>query len=255
MKIILFSLLLLFPVFIFSQKAVSGIVSDENQIPLSGVLVVNINLDQKTQTNENGNFEINANSGDELRFVRQNYERSSVIIRSDSYFFGLKITMVYAPTDIEEVIVKPKLSGNLSKDSKSLNKEDKLAQLNKDIGLPKAPLKMREKPADVKKDVIAPLLSLSLKPQAIYDLISGKARRQKRLYQYDDFQDKLNWLKSNIKADFFLRNDIKTADISDFLNFSLLQSNDLQNCFKTKNTDKAEFTLLGLIPAYLKRRE
>jgi hypothetical protein len=254
LKIFLLFIILIFPTGSFlSQTTVSGKVSNENGIPLPGVLVVNISTDQKTGTDENGHFEIKANSGDELRFVRKNYERASVVVSSGSYFFGLNITMIYSPTDIEEVIVNPKLSGDLSKDSKSLTKVDKLAQLNKDLGLPRAPEKMREKPADVKQDVIAPLLSLSIKPQAIYDLLSGKARRQKNLYKFDDFQEKIAWLKSSINPDFFKENNIKETQISDFLNFALLKSNDLSNSFKTKNSDKAEFILLGFVPEYLKR--
>ena len=117
----LFFLILCFPLILFSQTTISGNVFNENDIPLSGVLVVNINTNQKTGTNENGHFEIKANSGDELRFVRQNYERASSIISFTSYFFDLKINMVFAPTDIEEVILNPKLSGDLSKDIKKIS--------------------------------------------------------------------------------------------------------------------------------------
>ena len=110
---------------IYSQNAVSGNVYNENQVPLSGVLVVNIDNDLKSITDENGHFVINANAGNELRFVRQNYERASAIVSSNSYFFRINITMIFAPTDIEEVKLNPKLSGDLAIDSKSLSKNIK----------------------------------------------------------------------------------------------------------------------------------
>ena len=255
LKIYLFFLILIFPAtFFLSQTTVSGNVYNENQVSLSGVLVVNIDNDLKSITDENGHFVISANSGNELRFVRQNYERPSAIVSSTSYFFGLNITMIFAPTDIEEVKLNPKLSGDLAIDSKSLSKEDKIAQLNADIGLPKSPEKPREKPADFKRSVLLPALFGQVNFQSIYDLASGKARRQKRLYKYEDFQEKIEWLKSNLRSDFFKENNINESQTSDFLSFVLLESNALNNSFKAKNIDKAEFILLGFVKQYLERK-
>ena len=88
----LFFLILFFPTsFLLSQNSISGTVFNENQIPLAGVLVANIDNDLKSFTDENGHFVITANSGNELRFVRQNYDRASVIVTSSSYLFGLNI--------------------------------------------------------------------------------------------------------------------------------------------------------------------
>ncbi|MBC7556242.1 MAG: carboxypeptidase regulatory-like domain-containing protein [Chryseobacterium sp.] len=255
MKLYLFFLILIFPAtFFLSQTTVSGNVYNENQVPLSGVLVVNIDNDLKSITDENGHFVINANAGNELRFVRQNYERASAIVNSNSYFFGINTKMIFAPTDIEEVIVSRKLSGNLANDSKLLTKVDKIAQLNSDIGLPKSPEKPREKPADLKKSVLLPILFGQVNFQSIYDLASGKARRQKRLYRYEDFQEKIEWLKSNLRSDFFRENSINKSQTSDFLSFGLLESNALNNSFKAKNIDKAEFILLGFVKQYLERK-
>ena len=70
--------------------------------------------------------------------------------------------------EIEEVKVSSlKLTGDLNKDSKSLTKIDKTAQVEKAVGIPGPPEKPREKPAEFKKDVLYSLLSLSVKPQAI----------------------------------------------------------------------------------------
>lgn len=252
-------LFFLIPLFSFlnfhSQTFVSGQILNDSNIPLSGVLVVNTNTNEKSGSDQNGKFTIRAKENDELRFVRLNYERASTIIKPENFYIPIKILMEYVPELIEAVDVGFAPSGDLGKDSKRLNKVDKIAQLEHDIGLPKNPEKPREKPADLKKSVLLPILFGNLNIQATYDVISGKARRQKRLYKYQDFQEKIEWIKANLKEDFFQENQIPENQISDFLGFAINTNSAVMQGFKQKNIDKVSFALIGMAPDYLKRKE
>ena len=59
-----------FSSFLFSQQ-VSGIVVDEDQNPLPGVLVLNWRTEQKSVSNLKGEFIIEPKANDELRFVKK----------------------------------------------------------------------------------------------------------------------------------------------------------------------------------------
>ena len=255
MKRSLFFLIFLFSLkFFYSQTYVSGQVFNDSKIALSGVLVVNINTNEKTVSDADGRFSIRAKENDELRFVRVNYERASKIIKPENFYIPLQVFMEYVPELIETVDLSFVPSGDLSKDSKKLNKVDKIAKLEENIGLPKNPEKPREKPADLKKSVLLPILFGKLNVQGIYDLASGKARRQKRLYKYQDFQEKIEWIKANLKEDFFKENQIPEKQISDFLGFAINTNSDVANGFKQKNIDKVSFALIQMAPEYLTKK-
>lgn len=111
---------------IFSFAQVTGRVLVENSVPASSVLVINIKTDAKTYTNSGGKFSLAANPGDEIRFVKNGYERKSVIVTSES--IGIVINLNASIRQIEEVKVN-KITGDLSKDSKSTTQE-KNTQMN-----------------------------------------------------------------------------------------------------------------------------
>jgi hypothetical protein len=117
-----------------AQNSVSGTVFNENQIALYGVLVVNINTDKQTFTDEKGHFLINAISGNELRFIRKNYERISLKVNQKNDNSTLKIELKYLPKEIEAVVLNYKPTGNLTEDSKHFGASKKDIQLSKDLG-------------------------------------------------------------------------------------------------------------------------
>ena len=129
--------LILFLIYSFkieAQTAISGNVSNENEVALSGVLVVNINNDNQTLTDQNGYFLINAKSGNELRFIRQNYERVVLKLRSENFYSTVKLEMKYLPKDIEVVVLNYKPTGILKEDIKHFGAPKKNVELNKDLG-------------------------------------------------------------------------------------------------------------------------
>ena len=235
-----------------SSQTISGVVVTEGSARLPGTLIVNITSDQKVLSNDVGEFSINAKTGDEIRFVKENYERGNVIIKND-YFLTVRLLRI--PIEIEEVNVsKIRITGNINTDASRLKIRDQEEELRQSIGLPKAPEKSREKPADAMNDILAPLIGIPpiVNVQAIYDVVSGKSKRQKRLYKYEDTQGDIRWIRSKIEDNYFTEAEIPKDKINDFLLFSL-QDASVSRYAKARNTTGLMSALEKQIPAFVRR--
>ena len=254
MKLYFFLFFLITSTSIFSQK-VSGIVTDEEGNPLPATLVFNLQTEQKSYTDLQGSFSIDANPNQELRFIRVGFERFSKIISSQDFNYTFRISLYRIPGEIEEVQVPVRLTGDLNIDSRNLTRFDKVAQLRAEIGVPAPPEKPREKVADAKDDILKPLLRIPpmVNVQAVYDVISGRAKKKKRLYRYEDLQGNIGWIREKVGDEYFLKMGIKPQKISEFLQFSIGVKPDLNKYVKAKNVSKVLLLLEETFPLYLKR--
>ena len=221
--------------FFVCSQTISGVVVSEEDHPISKVLIVNMSSNQKVYTDNFGNFSIAGKMGDELRFAKEKYKGERIKINNDL----LKVILQQLPQEIEEVkIINKRLA------------ESQEEKLRKDIGLPKGPEKPREKPADLADDFlrIPPKVNI----QNIYDAISGKSRRLKRLYKYEDLQEGLAWIQNNIDLEYFAEAGISPEKFNDFLMFSLKDEKVLMY-MKAKNIGGLTVSLDNHIGAYLKR--
>lgn len=221
--------------FFVCSQTISGVVVSEEDHPISKVLIVNMSSNQKVYTDNFGNFSIAGKMGDELRFAKEKYKGERIKINNDL----LKVILQQLPQEIEEVkIVNKRLA------------ETQEEKLRTDIGLPKGPEKLREKPADLADDFlrIPPKVNI----QNIYDAISGKSRRLKRLYKYEDLQEGLAWIQNNIDLEYFVEAGISPEKFNDFLMFSL-QDEKVLMYMKAKNIGGLTVSLDNHIGAYLKR--
>ena len=190
---------------------------------------------QKVYSDNVGNFSIEGKIGDELRFAKERYKGEKIIISNNLF----KVVLQQLPQEIEEVkIINKRLA------------ESQEEKLRTDIGLPKGPEKLREKPADLADDFlrIPPKVNI----QNIYDAISGKSRRLKRLYKYEDLQEGLVWIKTNIDLEYFAEAGISPDKLNDFLMFAL-QDEQVLRYMKAKNLGGITVSLDNHIGAYLER--
>lgn len=207
---------------------------------INKVLIVNMTTNQKTYSDSYGKFSINANIGDEIRFAKESYRLGKIVI--SGYNFQV-VELEKIPQEIEEV--------NLINKNLAESQEEKL---RKDIGLPKGPDKPREKPADAIDDIVRPLVRIPpmINIQAIYDVVSGRSKRLKRLYRYEDLQEGLAWIQNNIDVEYFSEAGIAPEKFSDFLMFSLKDEKVLMY-MKAKNIGGITVALDNNINAYLER--
>lgn len=246
-----FSVVLLFSVscMVLSQT-VRGKVTDEDGIELPAVTVINITSDKKTYTDADGVFSVDASAKDEIRFTRPGFERASVQA-GENLNGELNIKLIRTAREIEEVKV-PHITGDLTKDSRSAAKADKGRAVQDAVGLPQPRGKMREKPAEVKQ-VLIPIILGQLNVQGMYDLISGKARRQKRQYRYDDLQEDILWIRDRVEEDYFTKEGIPKERISEFIAFSFISRPQSRTFVKSKNLSGALLSMDEMIPVFKAR--
>lgn len=132
MKKILLLFLLIFINYFHAQEYVFGKVTSDQNIELSGVLILNTRTDEKAYSDYDGNFMITAKSNDNLRFVRQKFDRVTYTIKQEDFKNTLKITLIKSAVEIQEVELKIKLTGNLKEDARRLESVRKV-KLNKEI--------------------------------------------------------------------------------------------------------------------------
>lgn len=105
----------------------------ENGNPISGVSVVNIKNGQVGNSDFEGKFSISAKIGEEIRLVKNGYERTDFRISMQDFSFEKTFVLKPLAIEIQEVKVKPYISGNLGKDSKQFNPSAKKTALLRDL--------------------------------------------------------------------------------------------------------------------------
>lgn len=234
----------------FCSQTVKGTITDEDGVSLPAVTVINISADHKTSTAMDGTFSVEASTGDEIRFVRAGYERAAIKASADTEA-RLHIRLVRAAREIEEVRV-PAFTGDLGKDSRAVAKADRGKMVQDAVGLPQPVGKMRERPAEVKQ-VLLPILVGQVDVQGLYDLISGKARRQKRKYRYDDLQQDIAWIRNRVEDEYFSKQGIPQQRISEFIEFSFAGNSRIRAYIRTKNLSAALMRIDEQIPVFAGR--
>jgi hypothetical protein len=250
LKIFFFILVFFSLAVMFSQQKISGRILSENDMVISNVLVINVSNDKKTYSDATGNFTIEANLNDEIRFSKAGYERASKKIFD--YNSPINVLLIRIPEEIKEVEIL-NLTGDLNKDSKRLAKEDKFAKLQKDIGLPRPPEIAREKAPELSDAFVIGFPMAAINIDALYKVISGDARRMKNLYKFEDLQRHLKWVVSRLDSKYFSSLGISEEKINEFLQFAFLENPQSLDFVKSKNINGVVFEIEKVIPKYIER--
>lgn len=86
---------------LFAQQTVTGRVTDPNGAGLPGVSVSVVGTNKAAQSNMDGNYSIEANNGQKLRFTSVGYQTQEINVTSSS----LNVTMQEDAGNIDEVVV------------------------------------------------------------------------------------------------------------------------------------------------------
>ncbi|MGA9212233.1 carboxypeptidase-like regulatory domain-containing protein [Kaistella sp.] len=187
---------------LFSQK-VSGTVTDEDRNPLPEVLVFNMKSEQKTYTNLNGEFTIEASVNSELRFIRQGFERSSKMMKEQDFTNPFTISILRIPAEIEEVKIAYQPVGDLNKDLKNYGDTKSVKKLKSETA--------NYIRSESTEEVLAPKAGEFVQPVGQGFSVGGPNS------QWDDV-DFMQFLIVNLGGDFFTEDlQLKPSEIQPFI--------------------------------------
>ena len=246
MKKLFLVLIILTSNIITAQSLFSGKVETEEGLSIGNVLVINLKTNEKVNTDENGKFTISAKLQDEIRFVKKGYDRISHIVKSTDFQEEKYFRLQKSTVAIEEVVIsRLKLTGNLAKDSKSLDKEDVNAKIQKSLGTETIEKQVRS---------ISGSAGISFNMASLF---AGKKKKEQkqRLEKYEQFQNNTTWISERVDSEYFVSRGIPEMKVAEFIQFSLTQKPEVVGYIKTNNFPKIMTALDQLIPVYLKKIE
>ena len=221
--------------------------------PLRGVLVVNITADAKTVTDAEGKFSIAAKPSDEIRFARAGYERNTFHVAEIPA--EISVSLLPSVHLIEPVEINPyRPTGNLAKDAKNLDKNDKIAALQKEIGVPGPPEKPRETPPPTREEVgTLKYVMSNLTLENLYKNLSGDGRRMRQLYRYEDNEEAAEKVLKSVPEGYFEKAGIPALRFTEFMLWAASQDSQIMQQIKLNNYPAAVLRLEKFVPIFIKR--
>ena len=211
----------------YAQEYIFGKITSEQNIELSGVLILNTRTDEKAYSDSDGNFMISAKNNDALRFVKQKYDRITYSVKPEDFKNSIKITLIKSVVVIEEVEIKTKLTGNLREDARRVESVRKV-KLNKEIS------KYIAEKSD--PEIIKPRGGEFVQPVGQGFSVGKVSNQADQIDLAEDFLEILG-------EDYFTDLGLKKSEISGFI-FHVMSSLDLKNAYKygyLKGNDIAQF--------------
>ena len=211
----------------YAQEYIFGKITSEQNIELSGVLILNTRTDEKAYSDSDGNFMISAKNNDALRFVKQKYDRITYSVKPEDFKNSIKITLIKSVVEIEEVEIKTKLTGNLREDARRVESVRKV-KLNKEIA------KYIAEKSD--PEIIKPRGGEFVQPVGQGFSVGKVSNQADQIDLAEDFLEILG-------EDYFTDLGLKKSEISGFI-FHVMSSLDLKNAYKygyLKGSDIAQF--------------
>lgn len=210
-----------------AQEYIFGKITSEQNIELSGVLILNTRTDEKAYSDSDGNFMISAKNNDALRFVKQKFDRITYSVKPEDFKNSIKITLIKSVVEIEEVEIKTKLTGNLREDARRVESVRKV-KLNKEIS------KYIAEKSD--PEIIKPRGGEFVQPVGQGFSVGKVSNQADKIDLAEDFLEILG-------EDYFTDLGLKKSEISGFI-FHVMSSLDLKNAYKygyLKGSDIAQF--------------
>ena len=211
----------------YAQEYIFGKITSEQNIELSGVLILNTRTDEKAYSDSDGNFMISAKNNDALRFVKQKYDRITYSVKPEDFKNSIKITLIKSVVEIEEVEIKSKLTGNLREDARRVESVKKV-KLNKEIA------KYIAEKSD--PEILKPRGGEFVQPVGQGFSVGKVSNQADQIDLAEDFLEILG-------EDYFTDLGLKKSEISGFI-FHVMNGLDLKNAYKygyLKESDIAQF--------------
>ncbi|HIB8179653.1 TPA: hypothetical protein ACWX1I_001034 [Elizabethkingia anophelis] len=214
-----------------SQFTFSGkIINDEGQ-KQGGIQIHNMRTGSSVLSDSNGDFNIHAREGDEIRLISSQFLRTNIVLKEGHF------------KNIQTIKLDPFVKDIAGVQLDKISVKDKVKVMQNKIGLPPPPKKPREIPPPTMKQVGAIKYLLSNRNlDNLYKNLSGDARRMRSLYHYEDAEEKLSWIRENVGNNFFEENSIPKDRQTEFIHF-VMGREELHIPIKEKNIDAVKFAL------------
>lgn len=224
---------------------------DNSVLYLNQVYVTNLTTLKTVLTTYNGDFNINADPGDVIRFTSIVTERKDIkltpqMFNSNKNLVELKV----AYHDIQEVVISRfRPTGNLRYDVNSIRKEDKSLALKKVIGLPepKGDGRSPELPMVGLRDG-----GLTFSLESIFDVLSGERKKKQRLVAYERMHNSVTNIKNYLGKEYFTRLKIPENLIDNFLQF-VYTSENIEVYLQAGNFEAVKLPIEKYLPIYERR--
>ena len=118
----------------FSQEFIFGKVANELGDKIPDAVIINLRTDEKILSDRDGNFMIAAKNGDEIRVLKNTYDRFVLKMSPENFLKPLNVSLSKSPYLIEEIELAFQATGNLKKDVKSLDPPKRVVALNSSMG-------------------------------------------------------------------------------------------------------------------------
>ncbi|MCT4035654.1 hypothetical protein HZQ14_19725 [Elizabethkingia anophelis] len=238
-KLFLFFTILLF-IHGRSQTTFLGkIINDEGEKQV-GIQVHNMRTGLTVLSNSDGDFSIGALPGDEVRLISPHFVRTNIALKDEHFKNKQTIRL--------ESFVKEIRGVKLDK----ISMKDKVAIMQKNIGLPPPPQKPRETPPPTAKDIGAfNYVRSNMNLNNLYKNLSGDARRMRSIYRYEDAEENIIWITECIGSEYFEENNIPKSRQKEFIQF-VMGKEELYTFIKEKNIDAIKFSLSRYAPDFIK---
>ncbi len=222
-KLSLFTVLFLLPENFLSQQKITGQITDNGRLNVNPVLIVNISNQKSVLSDIAGNFTIDANENDEIRFVKEGYYRVDKKITKENLASPLNIVLQRMEIQIPEVQVIYKPTGNLAKDSKYLSESGKVKALKSEMtDYMRSPLTEPLPDNTISKTFAGPDFKTGqVSLLGVFDAASNlfkKATKPKiTKANYFETQDFINRLRQDVNLDFLRKYGMNDEQIDRFL--------------------------------------
>ncbi|MAT90815.1 MAG: hypothetical protein CMC35_08975 [Flavobacteriaceae bacterium] len=203
----------------------------QNRTDVEGIHVINLSLNERTITNEDGSFRIPVRANDTLFFSSLKYQPQTTVITQEIYKDGfLEITLQELVNELDEVLILPRLSGDIEKDLQRIEIIDTINFY--DVGIPGFLGVQEEKIPNLMGQVIAPT---AVNLEGLYKYISGYYRKLKLRRKWDVENSTIENLTNSYGAAFFEEAfQIPEDRLYEFLLFCI-ETTDIERDFRIEN--------------------
>lgn len=223
---------------------------DNSPLYLNQVYVTNLSTHKTVLTSYNGDFSLQANPGDIIRFTSIVTERKDIKLSPQMFSSKNLVELKVAYHDIQEVVISRfRPTGNLRYDVNSLRREDKALALKKVIGLP-----------EPKGDGTSPELpvaglrdgGLTFSLESIFDILSGERKKKQRLVAYERMHKSVKEIKNYLGTEYFTKFKIPENLIDNFLQF-VYTSENIEMYVQVGNFEAIKLPIEKYLPIYQRR--